>query len=397
MNNKILIVYPRLEPHKEHHYVPYSALCVASKLMAEGREVEIIDDRILNNIEDILLECLERSTNIDVYFSVYTGYQVTRAYHLSGIIKAKFPDVKITWGGPHVDIYPQQTLADNNVDYINPGYAEHGEYPMPWNLINIKDYINPETERFIYISTYGCVGICTFCATKKRRKWIEIPIEKVKDDINYLMELYPYKECVFFDATIFTRKQRAFEISELMRQHNLKWIADARADEIIRMPEDILDSIMSSGVTRLTIGLESGSARVVSWMKKGKRHLENYKKCAEIMAKYPVKMCSGVIFGCPGETPDDITQTIEYIKEIKRINPNFYISTTFFMPLPGTEMADMAKEYGYKEPQTLKEWAEYGENGHFRYNDWMDNPWIQGKDEYKRIYDTFIDGCDFLI
>jgi radical SAM superfamily enzyme YgiQ (UPF0313 family) len=155
----------------------------------------------------------------------------------------------------------------------------------------------------------------------------------------------------------------------------------------------ILDGIMNSGLTQLTIGLEAGSEAIVKLMKKGKGHLEKYKRCAEIMAQYPnVKMVSGVIFGCPGETIDNLLETIEYIKMIKEINPNFYISSTYFRPLPDTEMSDMAKEYGYVEPNSLEGWAEQGERGHYEYNTFQDAPWIQDIEEYKRIYDAFVDG-----
>jgi radical SAM superfamily enzyme YgiQ (UPF0313 family) len=267
---------------------------------------------------------------------------------------------------------------------------------MPWHLINLKDYINPETERFIYISTYGCPGICTFCSTKNKRAWHELPLKKVQDDIDRLMEMYAYKECVFFDATIFTNNERVLSISQIMKNHNLQWIADARASEIVNSPH--LSNIVDSGLKRLTIGLESGSDRIVQQMRKGKNHLQTFEQCAGILSKHDIIMASGVIFGCPGETPEDLKITIKYIRKIWSINPNFRLSTTFFMALPDTIMADEAKKYGYIEPKTLKEWAEHGEQSHFKYNSWMDNPWILQKDEYKKIYDEFIaENADYLV
>jgi radical SAM superfamily enzyme YgiQ (UPF0313 family) len=324
--------------------------------------------------------------------TAYTGFQLHDAYRLIKLFKSVNPKKHITIGGPHASIYPDQCLADPYIDDVWTGYAERGEYPMPWHLINVKDYINPATERMIYISSYGCPGICTFCAQKTHRDLVFIPLEKVKNDIDSLMELYPFKECVFFDATLFTVPRRAYYISELMRKHHLKWICDSRADEICRTSPLMLGQIVDSGLTQITIGLESGSQRVVSRMKKGLEHLENFKKCAEILSRYDVKMVSGVIFGTPGENPDDIRQTIDYIKEVKSINPNFFISTTFYKPLPDTKMADMCKPYGYTEPDTLEGWAEHGAAGHYQYNSWDDVPWIENKTEYKAIYDEFVAG-----
>lgn len=387
---KNVLFYPKLEPNRDFHYMPLSALSVASKMLADGDDVVIIDDRVDNRAMERVLEELENW----LYISVYTGYQVTRAYELSKLVRCKMPWVNIVWGGPHINALGKQTLESTFVDDIWEGYAECGEYRMPWELVNYKDYINWESERFIYVSTYSCPGVCTFCATKNKRKWIELPMAKVKGDIDALMSLHKYKECVFFDATIFTNGDRAFELGEIMTRHNLEWIADARALEIVRFKDEMKKL---PGLKRLTVGLESGSDRVVQMMRKGKKHLETFKECAKILYENDIGLASGVIFGCPGEGTSDILQTIDYIKQIKRINPDFKLSTTFFMPLPDTIMADEAKKYGYTEPDTLRDWAAHGANGHFKYNQWMNNPWISNIDEYKKIYDNFIGECNYLI
>ena len=381
---KVVILHPKLEPYKEFHYMPISALCVAASLEYKGYEVSIVDERIETLYMEKLLSELE--TTNELYISVYSGYQLHRAYHIAQAIKELKPSVFITWGGPHVDANILSMLGSNLVDSISTGYAEQGEHPINWSLADISKYVNPQTNRFIYVSTYGCVGSCTFCATKTKRKWVEIPFIKVERDIDSLMSLHRFKECVFFDATIFTKSSRAVALAELMMKHNLSWIADARADEICVMSERQLDLVMNSGVKRLTIGLESGSYKVVKQMRKGPNHLGRFKACAKILSNYNVDMCSGVIFGCPGESVEELKETIAYIKEIRSINPRFYISTTFFMPLPDTIMADEAKAYGYKEPTTLEEWARVGSDGHYKYNEWMNNPWILNKEEYKKSY-----------
>lgn len=386
--SQILLIFPRLEKHKLWHYMPISALAVASKLLVDGHGVKILDQRVETNFYILLDDYL---TEFDeVMISAFTGHQLTEAYKIAMFIKNSNPSKKITLGGPHATALPDQTLQSEFIDSVWIGYAEKGENLLPWHLIDVSRYINPETERAIYISSYGCPGQCTFCATKERRKLVFLPLDKVEKDIDNLMALYPFKEMVLFDATVFTHPDRALLISEIMKKHNLRWICDSRADEICRMPKGYIDFIVESGLTQITVGLESGSRRVVDNMKKGKGHLEKFKQCAEILSHYDIKMCSGVIFGCPGETPDDIKATIAYIDEIKAINPNFRLSTTFYKPLPNTVMADMCEEYGYQPPQSMEEWAKHGQEGHYQYNQWDDVPWIIGKTEYKKIYDEFV-------
>lgn len=378
---KTILFFPKLEPNKDYHYVPYSLLAAAAPMQKD--ELILIDERV-----DDWYNLLEKYLPETKFFmcSVFTGYQLTRAYQISEWVKQNYSNVQIIWAGPHPTILPRQTLDSDIVDAVIQGHVDYTK-PMPWGLIDIHKYINPTTERFMYLSSYGCPGHCTFCSNKCKRPWILLPFEKVETDIDNLMRLYPFKQCVMFDATVFTDKQRAKEINRIMLKHDLTWIADARACELYSVDVDYFKDF--TGLQQLTVGLESGSQKVIDMMQKGRNHLKIYKKVAATMAKTNIHMVSGVIFGCPGETPEDIKQTIAYIKEIKQINPNFYISTTFFRPLPETLMSDMCKEYGYREPQTLEEWAIYGEQGHYKYNEWQDVTWIIEPDKYRSIYEEF--------
>lgn len=381
--SKILLFFPKMEESKPHHYMPISALAVASYLLTQGHEVMIFDQRV-DAAEELVTGVVEAD---EIMVSAYTGYQLGEAVKFAKSVKQYSPEKKITFGGPHVTALPEQTLASPYVDEVVIGDVDIGEHPLPYHLIDIERYINPSTKRFIYVSSYGCVGNCTFCATKQKRPFKLLPMERVRTDINNLMARYPFKECVFFDATLFSMSLRVLCISESMKKYKLSWIADARAPEIAKEPN--LAVLVERGLKQLTIGLESGSPRIVDTMKKGRNHLEHFKQAAEKMAQFPIKMVSGIVFGCPGETIQDLQQTIDYIKAIKEINPNFYISTTFFRPLPGTVMTDIAKEYGYKEPSSLEEWARLGEQSHYSYNEYREAPWIPDRDKHRSLYEKF--------
>lgn len=428
MKKKVILFFPKLEEEKDYHYMPVSLLAVAATFVNEEIECVIIDERVDNNYIELLNNNLEESSIIA--FTAYTGFQVTRAYEISKYVKKNFNDITVIWGGPHTTYLPDEVIKSKYVDIVYRGYAEASfkdlinelisenvdlanvnnilyefkdtiikndinfeikEFSdIPYELVEANKYVNPKTERFIYISTYGCPGRCTFCATKTIRKWIEIPIDKVQRDIDKLMNLYSFKECIFFDATIFTRHDRAIKISEMMKAYNLRWIADARAQEIYNMDEDKLEYVINNGLTQITVGLETGSENVAKLMNKGEKHLERFKISAKKLSKFNIKLCSGVIFGFPGETIEDLKQTINYIKEIKSINSNFFISTTFFKPLPDTVAMDVVSKQGY-HPSTLEEWAKLGDSNHYKYNEWCDVPWMKDIDikEYKRIYDEF--------
>lgn len=381
--SKILLFFPKLEDWKPYHYMPISALAVASTLVAQGHKVKIHDQRV--DLTDTLDTDIVNADEIMI--SMYTGFQLSNGYEFAKYVKEIYPGKRIVVGGPHATALPEQTLASPYVDEIFVGEMDTGEHPLPYHLIDVEKYINPATKRFIYVSSQGCPGVCTFCATKQKRPYKLLPMERVRTDIDNLMTRYSFKECVFFDATLFSMSLRVLCISELMKKHKLSWIADARAPEIAKEPN--LAVLMERGLKQITIGLESGSPRVVELMRKGKKHLEHFKQAAAKMAQFPIKMVSGIVFGCPGETVQDLQQTIDYVKRIKEINTNFYISTTFFRPLPGTVMTDIAKEYGYKEPESLEEWARLGEQSHYSYNEYREAPWIPEPEKHKAVYERF--------
>ena len=401
---KILFFFPRLEPSKQYHYMPISALAVSAELLEQGHEVTIWDDRV-DFIPDKSLGALVFSAD-QIMISAYTGYQLLQGYEFIRMVKDVAPHKKIILGGPHATALPTQTLADPYIDEVVTGEVDTGAYPLPLHLIDVQKYINPETERFMYITSYGCPGQCTFCATEPRRPYLPLPMERVRGDIDNIMAQYPFKECVFFDATLFTKPERVKQVVAIMKRHNLQWIADARATEMAKADNSLLNMCVNSGLkhgglTQLTIGLESGSPRIVEMMKKGKFHLRMFRLAAEKLANLaiktdaktpanpPIKTVSGVVLGCPGETPEDLQLTIDYIKQIRGINPNFFISTTFFRPLPCTAMAKMAEGYGYRPPQSLEEWAMAGQASHYNYNRWNDSPWIKAPDKYREIYEAF--------
>jgi len=435
--DKILLIFPELEKGIDFHHLPLSLLSIAAPLEARGIDYEIFDERV--DDYDTLAEKLSGVTIVGI--TLFTGHQTRRAYEILGQIKA-FDDTIITIaGGPHVTSLPEQMLASGLVNYVVVGYGdeifcrlvEHlsgkgsdvgnkipgvgfidsngsmvinkalnavdKEYwhNLPYSKIDINKYINPATELVMYVTTYGCPGKCTFCATPCTRTWIQKPIELVTSDLKNLYDLYKFKMVVFNDATLFANKRRIFEILGSLKGYSeIRWCAFSRADEIIKYSKGELESIKTMGgdLINLTIGLESGSSRVAEKiMIKGNNHLAKFKECIGKLVDVSIPVLSGLIFGTPGETPEDMNNTIEYVSQIRTIYPDFKLSTTFFRPLPGTDLYLSLERSGYKMPGSLKEWADYAGLNHYKYNEWMDIPWMSEneKAEYRELYDRFLE------
>ena len=441
MTKKIVLAFPRIDDGKEHHHLPLSILSVAAPLARLDVSYEIYDERV---DDPSRLEALLKDAFL-LGVTMFTGFQTHQGYAILKQAKENHPDIITIAGGPHVTALPLQTAEDQYVDYAVSGFGEATFYefvsqildkgclngshipglyqddgdgifpeslemspptkkfdstfwdPLPYHKIDINKYINKQTERVMYVAHYGCPARCTFCATTHYRKWTPKPIEVVRRDIATLYEHYPFKEMCFFDATLFTSKQRVREVIDSLDPYpGTRWMADARAVELNKYSTEELIEIKEkkADLSFLIVGLESGSTYISEVvMKKGKKHLDMFRTVAGRMHDAGIKMISGLIFGIPGETTEDLRMTIDYIQEIRTIHPAFRLSSTFFRPLPGTELYELLEKQGHIAPKSLKDWAEVGSSSHFKYNEWMDIPWMEEKEkaEYRKMYDQFID------
>jgi len=418
---KVVLFFPILEEGKSYNWPPVSLLALSAVLKANNIEPVIIDERVEKEPEITLVRELKDSICLGI--TAFTGFSLHRSLKAAKLCRKFYPAKPIIMGGPHATALPEQCKRSNLIDDIVIGYGEyeflhkiqkiaHGEDcqkpfgrndiykqlmsdsmpPIPYELIDINKYINPETEATIYLTSYGCPGKCTFCSTQTLRKWVQLSKIKVKTDLTNLFKTYPFKHIVFYDATFFVDMQRVKEIIDYIQTYRVAWEADARTMEAVKFDKDMITYLEKSRLKSITIGMETGSSKVVNIMQKGSGHVERMYKIVNNFRKSPIGIASGIIFGLPGETLNDLKITLKVIKELSLIKKNFKVSTTFFRPLPGTALYSVLEnEYKIKFPQSLEEWAEFGERSHYNYNEIMDIPWFSKnmENEYKKIYTEF--------
>ncbi|MFA5824704.1 MAG: radical SAM protein [Gallionellaceae bacterium] len=449
MKSKVLLIMPKLEVNKDYHHFPFGVLAIAASLESLGVDYDIFDERVddeqnaLNRLADYAI----------VGVSMFTGYQTHRGHHWLKVVRERNPKAITIAGGPHVTALPEETVSSPLVDYAVAGYAEKsfgnlvlnilatrerlaalnfklpGVYSkgssndgivvgmptpkkytdipwatLPYHRLNVASYINPATRLVMYVSQYGCPALCTFCATPETRKWTSKPLSIVYDDLDTLDRLTDFRMLWFSDATLFTNRERTMELVAHLDQRfaGREWLADARAAELIRYTGDDLKEIRNcrANLHTLVVGLESGSHRFAEGMiKKGRGHLSNFYEVAKRTHAAGIDLVSGVIFGFPGETIEDLVKTTEYVREVRKVHPNFKISTTFFGPLPGTELYDHVREKGYIKINSFEEWAAYGAHNHYKYNEWSNPPWFTEEETkiylegYRRFMDEHGDIC----
>jgi len=313
-------------------------------------------------------------------------------------IKEINPDIKVVLGGPHVNIYPEETLNFPEIDYLVLGEGEKpakdlldnlnqtenlhnfkgiafknnnkiinlgpreliqdlDELPFPArNLIPNEKYSsvlsenNPVTTLF---SSRGCPFQCTFCNRAHLGK-----VFRARSAKNVVDEMEECKkmgigEIFIYDDTFTINRQRVLDICSEIKKRNLKiyWDVRARVDTV---DEEVLNQMKDAGCQRIHYGVEAGTEKILEVLNKGIT-LEQVEKTFKLTRKIGIQTLAYFMIGSPRETRKDIMKTIKFAKKIKPDFVCFSITT----PYPQTDMYTL----GLKEKILPYDfWQKFAEN-----------------------------------
>jgi len=99
----------------------------------------------------------------------------------------------------------------------------------------------------------------------------------------------------------------------------------------------------------VVIGAQSGSPRMLQLIHRG-HTIEDVYRAAEVIVASGLKCIVDFIFGLPGETPEDRELTLAAIRRLTEMGAT--INSHFFIPLPGTPLANTAP--GAPSRETLR-------------------------------------------
>lgn len=399
--------------------MPLALMAIASYLDPKKYEVVIIDGRIEKNIGKRLIEELKGAICLGI--TVLTGAPIKDAIYVSQLAKEAYPSLPIVWGGWHPSLFPEETLNETPADIVVKGQGEltfaelleklilgynltdiegisykmdnkvihNKERPLcnindfpsiNYKLIDVASYKKLSGRNQIdYIASQGCRFRCAFCAdpTMYKRGWYGYSPNRLANELQALWNDYQFDHVHFQDETFFTNSKRVSEIADefIKRAFPFTWFATIRADQGDRIDMDVLRQCKTSGLERVMIGIESGSQRMLNWMKKDIK-VEQVFRTAQKFLDIGISINFSVIIGFPGETNEDISETLDVIRRIRKMSPEFRFSIFYFKPYPGNEIANQLITDGYKLPSGISEWAEFDYVG-------SDSPWLNRKSFYE--------------
>lgn len=226
-----------------------------------------------------------------------------------------------------------------------PVMKELDALPLPaWDLVDMEPYRQSWLKRAGFFSmnmgtTRGCPFKCNWCAKPiYGNRYNSRSPENVVKELLFLKEHYHVDHIWFCDDIFGLKPGWINEFADLVEKHSLhfKFKIQARADLLLE--ENNIRSLARAGCDNIWMGAESGSQKVLDAMDKGIR-VEQIYAATRLLKQHAIKPSFFIQFGYPGETKDDIAQTIRMINELLPYSIGISVS----YPLPGTAFYEKVK------------------------------------------------------
>ena len=162
----------------------------------------------------------------------------------------------------------------------------------------------------------------------------------------------------FQDETFFTRRERVAAFAEQIVAcgPDITWAATMRADQGVRLPDDVWGLCKRSGLRRLLVGVESGSDEMLKRIRKDIT-IDQVFHTAEKMRVHGIGGHFPFIVGFPDESDESIQATLACARRLRSMSPDFLTPIFYFKPYPGSAIVSDAVARGFKLPNTLEAWS----------------------------------------
>lgn len=391
---KILLISPSSCDLLHNESVPLGLVSIGTYLKHANHKVKIVDF----NVTHISMQKILNEFQPDICgLSVRSSKQLSSAINISK--KIKKCNIPVVWGGAFTTTPKLEQFFDTDyIDIISLGEGEitwvdladafqnnkpledvkgiafkkNGEIiqtekrefldlqtilPCDWSLVEIEKYFQhlygAHKLLYVYMSK-GCPGNCAFCYNNDfhnsctRRKSVDIFMTELKS----LVEEYDIDGFYLADEFAFSKKSDLYALCDALDElpKNLIWGFETRIGAVNK--ED-LQRVYKSGCCAIHFGIETASPRMIELVGKKipfEKVIPTFELCNEI-GIIPV---STFIIGMPGETVDDLKNTIEFIKKLPSNEVSVMLYTYLYSSKFGREIYNSGK---YKLPEKIKEYV----------------------------------------
>ena len=207
----------------------------------------------------------------------------------------------------------------------------------------------PPSEAYSLIiqATLGCSqNKCTFCSMYKSKKFTIKPLEQIKKEIDFFRIYVKKAERIFLadgDALIMPMKilkEIFIYINEKFPEAERISLYGSPKSILLKTPEELLE-LKNLGLGLIYLGVESGSDKILSSVKKGVSR-EEIIAAGKKVKKVGIPLSVTAIAGLGGKE-NSIEHAVETASLISEINPDYFGVLTLMLE-EGTELLEEYKK-----------------------------------------------------
>ena len=389
---KTTLVYPGIAGYgfdclgkgMEAGWVSHGLAHISAAAKAQGFDIDLIDLRALKGWDDFRSEIRQRRPDVLGFTMMSVDYDpVMQSVE---IVKQELPQSIVVVGGPHPTLALDEVAQNPKIDYI---VTHEGEITFPKLLRAIQESNRPSDrilvgempdldalpfpDRELFLNEWrkygytldspevpfveelpppfltiiagrGCKYNCNFCQPAERRlfgrKVRRRSVPNIIAELKALRDRYHFATFMFHDDCLTEDREWVIEFCRAYKAEGFTqpFFCQSRADIIVKHP-DMVRLMADAGLRGYFIGFESGSDRVLKFLRKGTTRAINL-EAARICRKNGIAIWANYMLGIPTETKEEVMETISMLKEM---DPDYY-SPAFYTPHPGSDLFDYCME-----------------------------------------------------
>jgi anaerobic magnesium-protoporphyrin IX monomethyl ester cyclase len=312
------------------------------------------------------------------------------------MVRRVAPHALVVLGGPHMSIYPKESLSWDCFDVAVVGDGEEtllelcdrveqgdepvdvpgtvvrkpsGEivenpprpfasdidhYPftafdlMPMDRYHCLTVLSPLATM---VTSRGCPWHCGYCSQVYSEKLRFRSPERVAEEMELLEQRFGVREIIMFDETFTIGKARILALCEQIRRRDLKVRFNIRA-RVDTVDREMLVALKAAGLRSIHMGVEAGTNRLLGIMRKGitrEQTIEAFRVARDV----GIETRGYFMIGYYDATKDDIEQTIALATQLGLDWASFSVATA----LPATDLYEVAQQRGYVEKDFWKRYT----------------------------------------
>ncbi len=219
------------------------------------------------------------------------------------------------------------------------------ELPLPaWELVDMERYLASwqratGERRAAVLTSRGCPFDCSWCSKPTfGRSFRQQSPERVLAELRALKERYRIDYVRFCDDVFGIHRPWLERLLSGMIDGGLGLRFECLARVDLLKPE-LLGRMRDAGLSRVYVGVESGSQKMLDLMNRGTK-LAQVERTAAALREAGVRQFWFLMLGYPGETEEDIEATLQLFR---RFSPEEY-SVSIAVPIPGTRFHERVRE-----------------------------------------------------